>query len=195
MNGIFAYTEIILSVILFIWSIIGLAVQYRCKETSRLKVIWPVITFCLCAAGLISLLTSSIQERTLLDLSARTEALSSQLEDAASGLDRIQLVLEEQIEPVDQLKEEAENAKTMINRSKEQVQAAQDAIEIEIWKNGRQNYLAVSLYTFIIMLIGALISAITPKLIKRHKNKRASKTEEQVLAEQTISREASNDGP
>ena len=138
------------------------------------NIIVPIISIAMAFAFLE---TSNLifRKREPIDLSKRIEIVSENLRNTSTELNSIQRELEQRIEFVEKLNEEAKNAEEMINLTKEQVDAIRAALNTELNKNNAQNFWTTFATSFLFLILGSAITFITPKLRDKIKSRKQKK--------------------
>ena len=101
-----------------------------------------------------------------LDLSKRIEIVSEDMKNTANELASIQSELQQRIELVDKLNNDAKNAEAIIDMSKDQVDAVSAILNSELNKSNNQNFWVSFAMNVFFMILGSIVTIFTPKLIK-----------------------------
>ena len=79
--------------------------------------------------------------------------------------DKLQIELEERVKMVEKLKEEAEQAETIISLTEEQVKAVRTTLNNELQKEGRKSFWQGVIVNFVFFVSGAIVSYIVSKYL------------------------------
>lgn|GEM_PF-5391564 len=164
---------IILAIALILVVILGL----RKIGVTRSEVAVAVIFMCLATLNplLIASLTSPdffLREYTDThdeELSARIESVASELENVALELSAIQLELENRIELVESLQQEAATAQVIMDLSQEQVALIDEILMRRNAENTQSAILLAIIQGISTTILGVVLGLMIPKLLRRMK--------------------------
>ena len=99
------------------------------------------------------------------DITSRIKDVSTVLENSVQELGELQIELEERVKMVEKLKEEAEQAETIISLTEEQVKAVRTTLNNELQKEGRKSFWQGVIVNFGFFVLGAIVSYIVSKYL------------------------------
>lgn len=99
------------------------------------------------------------------DITSRIKDVSTVFEKSVQELGELQTELEERVKMVEKLKEEAEQAETIISLTEEQVKAVRITLNSELQKEGRKSFWQGVTVNFIFFVLGAIVSYIVSKYL------------------------------
>ena len=99
------------------------------------------------------------------DITSRIKDVSTVLENSVQELGELQIELEERVKMVEKLKEEAEQAETIISLTEEQVKAVRTTLNNELQKEGRKSFWQGVIVNFVFFVLGAIVSYIVSKYL------------------------------
>ena len=99
------------------------------------------------------------------DITSRIKDVSTVLENSVQESGELQIELEERVKMVEKLKEEAEQAETIISLTEEQVKAVRTTLNNELQKEGRKSFWQGVIVNFVFFVSGAIVSYIVSKYL------------------------------
>ena len=99
------------------------------------------------------------------DITARIKEISEVLNNSVQELSDIQQKLEQRVQVVEKLKNEAENAEAIIELNANQVKAVREVLNNELQKEGRKSFWQGVAINFLFFVLGAIASYIVSKYL------------------------------
>ncbi len=113
----------------------------------------------------------NVYNNTLPDLSTTIANVSDDLKNISSEISRIQYELEQRIQFVEGLNEEAKDAEAMIALSEDQIAAIRSAINKTLNKNDVANFWTSFGMNFLFMILGIIVGNIAQNFLEKQKRK------------------------
>lgn len=99
------------------------------------------------------------------NIASRIKDVSTMLESSVQELGGLQAELEERVKMVEKLKEEAEQAETIISLTEEQVKAVRTTLNRELQRESWKSFWQGVTVNFIFFVLGAVVSYIVSKYL------------------------------
>lgn len=99
------------------------------------------------------------------NITSRIKNVSTMLESSVQELGGLQAELEERVKMVEKLKEEAEQAETIISLTEEQVKAVRTTLNRELQRESQKSFWQGVAVNFIFFVLGAVVSYIVSKYL------------------------------
>ena len=97
------------------------------------------------------------------EITSRIKDVSTVLKSSAQELGELQTELEKRVKMVEKLKEEAEQAETIISLTDEQVKAIRTTLNNELQKEGRKSFWQGVIVNLVFFVLGAIVSYVVSK--------------------------------